>query len=253
VTTPTDDVFLGGQLSILQPTTGYRAGLDAVLLAACVTAAAGQSVLDAGAGVGVVGLSIAARIPGVAVTLLEREPDLAELARRNVERNALGARVRVVQADIAAPPATLSALGLHAGQFDHVVANPPYIASGQGSAPRDPIKAAAHVMPPGALDGWVRFLVRMVRDGGTVSIIHRSDALGDVLAALAGRFGAIDIRPVQPRAEAAAHRILVRGVKGSRRGLRLLPPFILHGPGGNAFLPAAEAVLRHGAAVPWPN
>ena len=32
----TDDAFLGGELQILQPESGYRAGLDAVMLAAAV-------------------------------------------------------------------------------------------------------------------------------------------------------------------------------------------------------------------------
>ncbi|MFZ2468854.1 MAG: methyltransferase, partial [Parvibaculum sedimenti] len=34
----TDDGFLGGRLQLLQPAKGYRAGIDAVLLAASVPA-----------------------------------------------------------------------------------------------------------------------------------------------------------------------------------------------------------------------
>jgi tRNA1(Val) A37 N6-methylase TrmN6 len=37
----TDDAFLGGQLRLLQPGTGYRAGIDGVLLAATVEAGSG--------------------------------------------------------------------------------------------------------------------------------------------------------------------------------------------------------------------
>lgn len=247
----TDDVFLGGRLAMLQPEKGYRAGLDAVLLAASVAAVPGQRVLDAGSGVGVVGLSIAARLSGVSVTLVERDAGMAGLARRNVARNGLEGRVEVLEADIAAPAGALASLSLGAGSFDHVVANPPYLATGRGRTPADPAKAAAHEMPDGALDIWGRFLVRTVRDGGTATVIHRADALHDVLNALEGRFGALDILPVLPRATADAHRILVRGIKGSRRGLRLLAPMVLHGAAGNAFLPHVEAILRHGAALDW--
>jgi len=98
----TDDAFLGGSLRILQPKDGYRAGIDAVLLAAAapVRVSRKERVLDVGAGVGVVGLAVARRAPRADMTLVERESLLAHLARCNIERNGLQARVRLVQADV---------------------------------------------------------------------------------------------------------------------------------------------------------
>ena len=87
----TDDAFLGGGLRILQPEAGYRAGIDAVLLAAAAPVGASRKelVLDVGAGVGVVGLAVAHRAANAHVTLIEREPLLADLARQNIFRNNL--------------------------------------------------------------------------------------------------------------------------------------------------------------------
>ena len=98
----TDDAFLGGSLRILQPKDGYRAGIDAVLLAAAapVRVSRKERVLAVGAGVGVVGLAVARRAPRADMTLVERESLLAHLARCNIERNGLQARVRLVQADV---------------------------------------------------------------------------------------------------------------------------------------------------------
>src|SRR5262249_3695089 len=93
-TETTDDAFLGGALRILQPKSGYRAGIDALLLAA--SAGAQGQVLDVGAGVGLVGLALARRLVEARVLLVERDPGLAELARSNIERNGLGERVRVL-------------------------------------------------------------------------------------------------------------------------------------------------------------
>ena len=92
----TDDAFLGGDVRILQPKDGYRAGIDAVLLAAAAPIKAGRKerVLDVGAGVGVVGLAVAHRAPRADVTLVERESLLADLARRRLvafEELAIGA------------------------------------------------------------------------------------------------------------------------------------------------------------------
>ena len=42
----TDDAFLGGRLQVLQPRSGYRAGIDGVLLAATVQVDSDAQVLD---------------------------------------------------------------------------------------------------------------------------------------------------------------------------------------------------------------
>ncbi|MBT4043768.1 MAG: methyltransferase, partial [Rhodospirillaceae bacterium] len=63
----TDDIshdgLLDRRIQLNQPRKGYRAGDDAILLAAAVRATAGQTVLDVGAGVGAVSLCLGARCP----------------------------------------------------------------------------------------------------------------------------------------------------------------------------------------------
>lgn len=247
--TVSDDAFLGGKLQVLQPKAGYRAGLDAVLLAASVDGAPGDSVLDIGAGVGVVGLAVAHRLPDVRVTLVERNPTLAALAVRNAERNGLSARARVVEADVSRPLEQLPELAAAAAGFRHVLANPPYLVEGRGTAAGDPIKAAANAMPAGDLDRWARFMAAMAAPGGSVTLIHRAEALPDMLAAFAGRFGGMLVLPIHPRDGAPASRVLVRACKGSRAPMQLLAGLILHNA-DNTFRPQVEAILRAGAALP---
>ena len=91
----TDDAILGGRLRLVQQRRGHRIGHDAVLLAAATGARSGDHVVDLGAGVGAAGLALAVRVPGVTVTLVERDPALAALSTENIERNGLsGARAR---------------------------------------------------------------------------------------------------------------------------------------------------------------
>jgi tRNA1(Val) A37 N6-methylase TrmN6 len=248
---PTDDAFLGGALQILQPKSGYRAGLDAVMLAAAVPLAAAGSmrVLDIGAGVGTAGLCLARRAESAEVTLLEREPALAHLAAENVQRNGLGSRVRVVQAEVGLSAAGLQALDLAPESFDQVMANPPFHARDAGTPAPDALKAGAQAMPQEDLERWVRFMARMAGPGGGATVIHKAEALGHLLGLLEGRFGALKVLPLHPRAAAPAHRVIVQGIKGSRASLTLLPGFVLHGA-GDAFTPAAQAILRAGAALP---
>lgn len=247
----TDDAFLGGALSILQPRSGYRAGLDAVMLAAAVASDSIRPlrVLDVGAGVGTAGLCVARRLPAAEVVLLERQPQLAALAAENIRRNDLHERVQVVAASVGAPAAELRAAGLAEESFTSVIANPPYHDADAGTLPPDAGKASAHAMAEDELQRWGRFLARMAAPRGAVTMIHKAEALPRVLAALDQRFGAIRILPLHPRAGEPAHRVIVQGIKGSRAPLQLLAGFVLHGD-GNAFVPAAQAILRDGAALP---
>lgn len=247
----TEDAFLGGALIIRQPAKGYRAGVDAVLLAAAVAGAEGgrQTLLDAGAGVGTAGLSVARRLGGASVVLVEREAALVQLARENIRDNGLADRARVVHCDLVDVAAEeLSAAGVLPDTFDHVVANPPFHAEGYGTPSQSDLKAVSHAMPPATLDHWLRFLARMCRPGGRASVIHKADALAEVLDAFGRRFGGLLVLPIHPRAGEPAIRVLVQGIKGSRAPLRILAPAILHGE-GHEFTSGASAVLRLGAAL----
>ncbi len=247
----TDDAFLGGALRLLQPRHGYRAGLDAILLAAACPQVTGtaQRILDCGAGVGAVGLAVARRVGDAQVTLVERDTGLAGLAARNAIGNGLGDRCRVIVADVAAPLSRTPDLAALAGQFDHVLANPPFHAHARGTRPTDVHKDASHAMPDGALDDWLRFAAALAREGGTLTMIHRPDVLPDLLAACGRRFGGLTLLSLHPRAGAPASRVLVQGIRGSRAGLTILAPRILHAPDGHGFTPEFDAILRASAPL----
>lgn len=246
----TIDAFLGGRLRIEQPARGYRAGIDAILLAACVAPDIGERlrVLDVGAGVGTVGLAVAARLGHADVVLMEREPELADLARANVGRNGYGGRVRVATAAVEAPAAVFDTERVEADSFCYVVANPPYHLAHDGTAAPDRLKAVSHAMPGSNLDAWGRFMARMSKPGGIGAMIHKADALDRVLAVLGGRFGGLRVLPVYPRSGEPAIRVIVCGIKGSRAPLTVLPGLILHGD-GNEFRPEVAAIFRDGAGL----
>ena len=61
VDSPTENRLLGGRVILRQPSRGYRAGLDAALLAAACDAAPGGRVIEAGCGAGAVLMTAAMR------------------------------------------------------------------------------------------------------------------------------------------------------------------------------------------------
>lgn len=234
------DSLFGGRLRLFQPARGaHRAGTDAVLLAHLFEPPAGATLCDVGAGTGVVGLAYARRV-GARVTLVEREPGLAGLARCNVALNALPAAA-VVEADVLAPAAARLAAGLVPEAADFVVTNPPFLGADHRPSP-NALRAAAHSLPEGGLAAWIRTCTWLLRPGGHFGLIHRADALPDCLAVLAGRFGDVAVRPVHARPGRPAIRILIRAVKGSRAGTSLLPPLILQNDDAS---PTPESASMH--------
>ena len=242
------DDLLGGRISVLQPEQGHRAGSDAVFLAASVPARASERVLDAGAGVGVAGLCILARVADLEVTAVEADGSLCALAASNAARNGVAARFRVIEADVAAPAEALKAKGLMRESYDHVIANPPFHVAGTVRSAPDQGRAFAHVMGDGALEDWVRFLATMAAPKGFLTLIHRPDSLTDLLKLLERRFGDIAVFPLFPKRGEPATRVILQGRKGSRAGLRLLPGLTLHEPDGR-YTAKAEAVLRGGEGL----
>jgi tRNA1(Val) A37 N6-methylase TrmN6 len=241
----TEDSILGGRVRLRQSVSGYRAGLDAALLAAACDAPAGARVLDVGCGAGAVMLAAAARRPQARFVGLERDAEAAALAAANIGLNGLSSRASVITGDIAKP---FSALGLP--PFDAVLANPPFFDDpGVLRGPAE-AKRGAWLTDEG-LRGWTAFLIKAVREGGVIVLIHRADRLADILGGLAPKAGSFQIRPLHPFADAPAKRVLVRAVKTGKAPLRLLPPLILHERGGAKHMAESDAILRGEAALAW--
>ena len=240
-----EDALLGGRVRLCQPVRGYRAGMDAALLAATVMAGPGERVIEAGCGPGAVLTQVAVRCPDVGLFGLEREPDIAALARRNIEANGLDDRADVRLGDVAAG---FRALDLP--PFDWAISNPPFFDDPGRLRPPSPERRAAWMADDG-LAAWIGFLLKAVREGGRIVMIHRAERLGDILALLAPKAGSFAIRPVHPFADQPAKRVLVQAIKTGKGPLRLLPPLVLHDREGAPHTPEAEAILRGEAALPF--
>lgn len=251
--------LLGGRVRLLQPRVGYRAAMDPVLLAAAVPLGGPgpvRRVLDAGLGTGAAALCLLARgladpnaAPDLTVTGIEQAPAVAALARRSAILNGWAERLRVEVGDVSAPPGPDEA-----GGYDLVLTNPPYGEAGRGTSPPHAGRAMAHVTAV-SLGAWVAGCLAWVRPKGRMVIIHRADRLDDLLGALRGMAGAIEVIPLWPGPIApgtpgarAARRVIVRARKGMRGPVRLSPGVVLHAvDGGHAAW--AERILRDGVAL----
>ncbi len=245
----TDDLFLGGAVKIYQPRSGFRSGIDAVLLAASLPEdfkdQAGNSrdfrVLEAGCGAGVVSLSIARRCQRAFVDGIEIEHINAEIAQRNVKRNDLSPRVQIYLADLAEPISKLEILGLQRNSYDFVVANPPFYHEGEMRVSNHPLRRRAKRAVAETLEQWVRFMTAMAAPKGQFLMINRAEKLDEILRVLDGRFGNLRVFPLFPKAGEPANRVLISGKKGSKAPLKLLEGLALHDDEGR-YLPEVDAI-----------
>ena len=241
----TNDQLLDGRVQLRQPVRGYRAGLDAALLAAACDARPGQRVLEAGCGAGGALLAAASRCPEVRFTGVERDPDALALAKENIALNGFQDRVEAIEGDVAV---RFSALGIE--PFDAAMTNPPFFDDSGALRGPSPEKRAAWMADDG-LAAWIGFMSKGVREGGTLTLIHRADRLADILALLGEKCGGVQILPIHPFADEPAKRVLVRAIKTGKAPLRLLPALVLHDRDGDKHRSEVEAILRGEAAINW--
>jgi len=246
------DAVLGGRLVLRQPRTGHRIGHDAILLAAASDGVTDDHAVELGAGVGGAGLALAQRIAGLTVTLVELDPSLAALAESNAVQNGLADRVKVAVLDAAGPDGAFAEKGMGPGSAARVLMNPPFNDPARQNVSPDPQRRLAHAAAPDTLAQWVHRAQWLLAPSGTLTLIWRADGLGDVVSALSAGFGKIAVLPVYPRPDAAAIRILVRAVKGSRAPLVLAQGLALNDANARP-TPEAEAILRGGGTLRWPD
>ena len=246
------DAFLGGRVTLVQPHKGHRAGLDAALLQALVPSEATGLAVDLGTGVGTVAFCVAARAEGLSVVGIERDPGLVACgieALARPETASFAGRIRLIEGDTTDPRALRERAGFHAANANFVLMNPPFGPEGRVSESPDRRRRAAHVAAEGLIQSWSASAAAWLKPGGMLGLIHRADALADVLDALSHHFGGIQILPVHPTESAAAIRILVAAKRGSRAPLALLPGLVLHQADGK-WTPRVDTILRGQAELP---
>ncbi len=240
-----ESALLGGRLRLAQPERGYRAGMDAALLAAALDLKPGRRALEIGCGAGAALLQAAVRNPGASLLGIERDTAALALARRNIALNRVEDRVDALAGEVANG---FRALDLP--RVDAAFANPPFFDDPGALRGPAPERAGAWLADDG-LGAWLGFLVDAVKDGGQMLLIHRADRLGDVLSGFGPHAGSIRIRPIHPYADQPAKRVLVRAIRGGKAPLMLLAPLVLHDRSGAKHTAEAEAILRGDAALGW--
>ncbi len=230
--------FFDGRLRVAQPRSGYRFSIDAVLLAHLAGVRRDDVVLELGTGCGIVALIMAYRRKQVRVYAVEIQPELAQLADRNVAANGMQARIRVFATDMR----RLSREAIPE-RVSLVVTNPPYRSVGSGRRCADPQRAVAREEIAVTLDEVLLTARRMLFKTGRLSVIYPAARAVDLLARLR-HFGLEPkkLHLIHARPGSDAVLVLAEAVKAGRPGLCVPSPLYIYDAGGG-YSPAVAAML----------
>ena len=234
----TTNKFLGGKVLLKQNRLGLCATSDSVLVAALVPIKQNETILDVGAGNGIVGLCVNAR-KKCRTTAIEIQKNLCQLIQENALLNKQ--EITIFQEDI------FSSKDAIKGQlFNHIVTNPPFYEKGTNMRKSQEQRKA--YVQDFDLKKWIEYCLKHLRAKGSFCLIHRPEMLGEILSFLSPKLGNIEIFPIVSKEGKPANRILIRGYLNKKGPLTLHSPLIMHTK-DNKRTELAEKILRFGEAI----
>lgn len=243
----TDEItVLGKKVRLLQMPagTGFRTSLDSVMVAAACPAKTGDKVLDMGAGVGGATFCLLYRVPDIHVTGVEWERAYYDLALRNITLNNAHGKADFIHSDI-------RDFGVEGKPiYHHIMVNPPFNEAGQHLPSSDEVKAKAlgHLDSDLTLEDWILAGYRLLKSGGSLTIIYPTSGTDKIIRAMGKKFGAIEIIPLWPRAGVDSKRVIIRAIKGRHTPCIIRAGLVLHEADGR-YTVEADKVLRDGLGI----
>jgi tRNA1Val (adenine37-N6)-methyltransferase len=216
-----------GVVHIAQPAKGHRFTLDSILLADFCRIKPKDRVLEPGAGTGVISLLLAKKHPRAFFTAVEVQPQFADLCERNIRDNSLEGRTTVFAQDLRRLSRTFAR-----GSFSVIVANPPYIKEGTGRTSPHAARQIARHDRSASLGSWLN-LHRFLKNSGKYCLVFPAARLAELATLMKRRkLEPKRLRLVHPYRDKPASLVLLESVKEGGTGLEVLPPLIVHEPGG---------------------
>ncbi len=222
-----DDLQLDG-LKLIQKNSGFRFGIDAVILSDFANVKRKHRVIDLCTGTGIVPFLIYGKYKPQEVIGLEIQEDMVEMAIRSSQLNETTEVVKFVSADL-----KNKKLVSQLGRFDVVTVNPPYKLNNAGILnPHDKLAIARHEILCNLEDVIVASR-NLLKDNGRMYIVHRPERLADIFCLM--RKYNIEpkrVKMIHPNTKKAANIVLVEGQRDGGAFLKWDEPLYVYNEEG---------------------
>lgn len=226
--------------SIIQDSTRFCFGMDAVLLSEFVKVKKGAEVLDFCTGTGVIPILLCAKTEGKHFTALEIQPEVADMAKRSVEMNELSDKIEVICGDLKDSKEIFKG-----NEFDVVTVNPPYMVPTNALVNPDESKAIARHEIKCTLDDVLLQAARVLKSNGHFFMVHKPDRLAEIIIKMKEyKLEPKRLRIVYPRVGSEPNMILIEGTKGGNAGMKVEKPLIIYDANG-AYTPEVSKIYEN--------
>ena len=172
-----DDLEYKG-IKIIQNKNYFCFGIDSILLTDFAKEIKDNArCIDLGTGNGILAILLSAKTNLSEIYGIEVQEKLAELARRNVVLNNMEQKVEIRAENIK------NLLNIFPKKsFDYVITNPPYKENGTGIKNENIEKLIARHEIEASLSDFLNISYNLLKDNGTLYMVHRTERLVDILA-----------------------------------------------------------------------
>lgn len=216
-----DDLELNG-LKIIQKKDWFCFGIDSVLLADFAKdIPQNSSILDLGAGNGILGLLLSAKIEHAKIMGVEVQEEVAKMAKRSIELNHLEDRLKLQICNIKELEETT--------KYDAVITNPPYKAYGTGLQNISETKLIARHEVLATLEDFIQKANKCLKDKGAMYMVHRPERLVDILAfSRKYKLEPKDLRLVHSKIGEKPTLVLIKAIKNAKPYLKVREPLYIY-------------------------
>ena len=223
-----DDLQFKG-LKVIQNKKEFCFGIDAVLLANFAKNIKKNSyIVDLCTGTGVVAILLSGKSQVAKIDAVEIQKYIAEMASRSISLNSLDNKINIINCDLkelktVIPSATV----------DVVTVNPPYKPKNSGLVNESNSKTIARHEILCTLDDIVKEAARLLKFGGSLFMVHRTERVVDVCASMR-EFGVEPkrIKFIHSDHNSAPNLFLIEGVRGAKPFLIFEKPLFVYDNNG---------------------
>ncbi|MCR5835825.1 MAG: tRNA1(Val) (adenine(37)-N6)-methyltransferase [Lachnospiraceae bacterium] len=218
-----DDLNRNGY-RIIQNSKKFCFGMDAVLLSGFASAKEGEKVLDLGTGTGIIPILMEAKTNADRFVALEIQEESAEMAMRSVSLNHLEDKIEIVTGDI-----KVASQIFGGATFDVVTTNPPYMNDNHGLKNPELPKAIARHEVMCNLEDVIRESAKVLKPGGRFYMVHRPHRLVEIINCMTEyKIEPKRIKFVHPYIDREANMVLIEGIRGAKRMIKVEQPLIVY-------------------------